>query len=207
MGALAVVSGWLGDKFTALGLDALARKLGRAAMRMSGVDFFPDRAALERSRSIDEQLASAKDIAAVFIVGNKYREHRLQNGRRLTRLILPHPESEAVKLYAKSGRNHTLQRSIVDTTVDVAALYGTKILWHRQMLHYSIMLGDPKKNDGWAHIECAFPYSSSNLRPSFTVSRKSHEVLVAEMDSMFENLWATAEEPDLATLKKYREGD
>src|SRR4051794_11581161 len=35
-------------------------------------------------------------------------------------------------------------------------------------------LGDAKKQSGWVQLECALPYSRSNLRPSMTIKRRYH---------------------------------
>jgi hypothetical protein len=199
----APVQNWAYRTAARIGLDKGGRWLGRVCMKFSGVEFFPDRSTLEKSRSIDEQLATASDVVGVFIVGRKFRQNHIENSRRLSRLILPRPDTESVRHYANSVDDiGNFQRSIVQTTLALQER-GTTIRWHPEIIQYSMILGDINKYSGWAQIECAMPFSKLNQRPSFTIKRHGHEMLAIALSDVFEQMWNNSVVPDSSVIERY----
>jgi hypothetical protein len=199
----APVQNWVYRTAARIGIDKGGRWLGSVCMKLSGIEFFPDRSALEKSRSIDEQLATASDVVGVFIIGRKFRQNYVENSRRLSRLILPRPDAESVRHYATSVDDiGHFQRSIVETTKALQER-GTTIRWHPEIIQYSMILGDINKHSGWAQIECAMPFSKSNQRPSFTVKRNGHEMLATALSDAFERMWNNSAVPDPSVIERY----
>jgi hypothetical protein len=196
--------GWLSGKT----IDWIGRTMrkplrlaGRSVMKWSGIEFFSKRPDLDKARSLDELLATASDVSAILVKGRAIREQHLENAGRISRLLLPHPEAQSVRHYAKTVNDAYLTRHIAETT-RVMLSKRTQVRWYPEMIHYSLMLGDPGKSAGWAHVECVLPYSRSNLRPSFTVKRRLQEGLVIAMSDNFERMWAASSDPDNETMNR-----
>jgi hypothetical protein len=199
----AAASSWLSRAALRIAYRKTRQWLGFRAMKLYGVEFFADRSALEKARSIDEQLATASEVVGVFIVGRKFRQNYVENYRRLSRLILPKPDAESVKHYAASVDDMgNFQKAIAQTTKALQER-GITIRWHPEIIQYSMILGDINKSSGWAQIECAMPYSRPNQRPSFTVKRREHEMLAIALGETFKRMWHESVDPDPSIMERF----
>ena len=176
------------------------RKMGGPVM-VTGLEFFPTRAILDRARDYDELLARAEKIDAAYTTGQVLTDFDIANIRHIRRLILPDPRSESLVSYAISiGNSPDLQRQIIRATQDVRENYGIDVRWYPGMYHASFNIGDADKNNGWAHVELTLPFSKPNRRPSFTISKAKSEETVAGLAHVFEEMWKASQPPDEAYL-------
>lgn len=157
-----------------------------------GIEFFPNRDALVRAHgTLGSRLRSASSSSGLWVVGQKFFGAR-ENVGVLKRLLLPHPNGEAIKYYAKVSQHQEVTRYIREWTGH-ALKSGTKVRWYQPFVFSSIVLVDTDKPEGWAHIEIVLPYSEPERRPSFTVFRRRSEETVAEFQRIFDELWDNAE--------------
>jgi len=188
-------------------LIARAFQIGHQKNRVApqpGLKFFSDRDSLERNRSLDAQLAQASEVDAIFMVGRKLQELEIKNIRRLKRVILPNPNGQSAITYAKTvDQLGHFQRHIAEATKSLRDEHKIEVKWWPDPLYHSILMGDSDKSTGWLHIESALPFSKLNVRPSFTVERRSFENLVTAMSGVFTKMWGASEAPNEATLAKF----
>jgi hypothetical protein len=108
-------------------------------MRLSGVEFFPNRTELQKQRSLDEQLGSADAIDLVTIIGRTLHETQLKNIKNIKRVIFPNPDSPSAEDYARSvNETGFFKRQIAETTKSLQrkAIEGSVVFTHDQAIFY-----------------------------------------------------------------------
>ena len=137
------------------------RWIGRFSMKLSGIEFFTSRSEM---RPFDDLLSTAKNIDVIAVIGRTLHEHELTHIKNINRVILPHPECESIKHYAKTvGELGHLQRNIAEATT---SLYSKRIevKWYPHAIHHAILLVDTERNSGWVQLESVLPFSIPDSR-------------------------------------------
>lgn len=134
--------------------------------------------------------ARVKSVSAAWVEGQKFY-HQGDQLQVMKRLLLPNPESEAFKRYARSVKQAGIDQAIREVTRD-ALQHGAKVKWCDMFLCHSITLVDTDKPSGWVHIESALPFSKLAYRPSYTVYKRSAPETVEQMQRIFDELWEDA---------------
>jgi hypothetical protein len=110
-------------------------------------------------------------------------------------LLLPDPTSASFCIYAGNS-NGSIEKAIIADTTERARADGAEVKYTPHFLGYSVNLVDTNSPSGWAHVELVLPYSKQDKRPSFTVHKQRHPVLVNELQRVYDELWrAASDEP------------
>jgi hypothetical protein len=187
-GAFGIFSG------VARGILRLFGRRRSGAMTGGGIEFFPTRETLVRAHgTLGSRLKNVSSVSGMWVVGLKFLGAR-ENIHVLKRLLLPHPDGDALKNYAKVSKHGEVIQYIKDATKQ-AQSNGTKVKWYREFVFASIVLVDTDKPTGWAHVELVMPYSQPENRPSFTIYKRQSEATVSELQRIFDEIWEVASVP------------
>jgi hypothetical protein len=107
---------------------------------------------------------------------------------RVQRLILPNPKSELAKYYFQTlGQEHAL--AIIRATTGKAKKLNVDVRWCDHYPFHAITLIDPRSPSGWALVESALPYCTTERRPSYEIARASAPETMDTFIQIFEDLW------------------
>ncbi len=177
--------------------------IGRAAARLSGVEFFPNRTLLLQQCSFDDLLGKTSKIDAIVVIGRTLHETELKNIRRIERVIFPCPDSTSSLHYAKSvTEQRHFQKNIAEATTSLREK-GIQVRWYPHAIHHAVLIADGTSQNGWIQVEAVFPYSKSNLRPIWRAHSKQHEELVRSMQEIFNRMWDGSKSPDEISIKAH----
>lgn len=158
------------------------------------IEVFSDRGELNQSRSLSEQLAKASHVHAFWTTGANAFDERKEL-HRIERLILPNPDGNYLERYRTSYQSATdLGNSIREVTKE-AIKKGIPIRWYDDFIGYSLMIGDPGMDHGWAQIEMAFPCMPKGDHPSVTIAKAAYPKIIANLARMFDRLWDNSKPP------------
>jgi hypothetical protein len=195
---IATAEGNFGALWRFLGLKRLAEAIlaRRRKVKAFGMQFFQDRATLEKERSWTELVDGVEEIDAMLVVGDMaLRErHRLD---KIKRLLLPNPDGASVAFYAKATNQDNIPDLIRQATRD-AQTQRVKIRWCPEFLGYSLLLLDKNSlSNARVHIEYALPGLKLAYRPSVVMWRRRFPQTFAAFRSAFDDLWEISGEPSL----------
>lgn len=150
----------------------------KEAQTPNHVEYFPDRDALNKAYPIKEQFARGNDIYAFWVAGRgmlEYHAEHLQNDV-LRELILPHPETHALKTLAssidKTADIYDLAEHIKTNTRVFQREFGTAVYWFREFLGIGGHIGNPGRDDAWAVLEFTLPFVAPTKRQSILIRGK-----------------------------------
>jgi hypothetical protein len=162
--------------------------------RPDGVEFFPDRDALQHCYgSLPARLSNVSTAYVIWTVGHDF----YAAGEHLDvvkELLLPSPDGEAIKFFGESVDREAISNEIREAT-KLAQKKGAKVKWYDHYIFQSTILADVDKQSGWIHIELVLPYSKRLKRPSFTIRKSNSPETVEEMTRLFRKWWNVAKEP------------
>ncbi len=147
---------------------------------------------------LEEELSDAKEVLFAWHTGTvKLAEGDLFNQPRKIRMILVHPDSEALKEIAKIAH-----LTAVDMASGIKALSrkvketGGDVRWFNGPIGNSTIIADPDAPHGWARVEFLIPYLDPASRPSIRVSKAKDPALFGSIRQCFEKLWENSREPE-----------
>jgi hypothetical protein len=159
-----------------------------------GFDFFPDRQSLiQKYGKLGARFEGVSSVLALWVIGQQFYDSD-ENLGLIKKLLLPDPNGEAFKFMVDTGPNRGAPNDLKDAT-RVAKTKGTKVRWYKHFIHHSIIIADIERPSAWVHVESVFPYSKTNQRPSWTITKERFEKAVSEMHQIFDNIWDSAREP------------
>lgn len=159
-----------------------------------GIQLFSDRGELNQARSLSEQLAKASHVYAFWTTGAKAFDEGKEL-HRIKRLILPNPDGNYLERYRTSYQSATdLGKSIREVTKE-ATNRGIPVRWYDDFIGYSLMIGDPDMNHGWAQIEMAFPCMPKGDHPSITIEKAAYPKIIANLALMLDRVWDSSKPP------------
>jgi hypothetical protein len=156
-------------------------------------EFFPDRATLQKFHNLDEITQNVDEVKMLLVGGSKLIEDQT-NSQKITKAILPHPESASLLHYAKSVGDSSLMSKITATTRRLLD-GGTDVSWYPHMINHAIILGDPERERGWALIESVLPCAPLSSRPCTIVYNPQFKGLISSIDDSFEGMFQSGEKP------------
>jgi hypothetical protein len=94
-------------------------------VKSGGFEFFPDRGSLVQAhQNLGDRLANVQSVWAMWVVGSKFY-HAQTNTRVVKRLLLPHPDGEAIKYHAKTV-SHAMTTKLIREATKLAKENGAK---------------------------------------------------------------------------------
>jgi hypothetical protein len=168
----------------------------RGAVKGRGIEFFATRPDLVAARgSLAQRFKGASTAYGIWVIGQKFI-HEDEDLHTLKKLLLPDPNDESLKYHSKvSGHDETV--ALIAGITKRAIEKGIKVKWYDHFIFNSLLLVDPDKPEGYAHIETVLPFSKVNQRPSVTIYKKQFPQAVAEIQRIFNEMWDAAHEPTL----------
>lgn len=177
----------------------------RGVIMTPAFQFFPTRDLLEKSRPLEDIFRESSKTYCIHATGRRIWLKQFDGINKIEKVILPNPQSASFNDYAKSvGEARGLIVSVCEATKNIKEKSRAQILWYPEMIHVSINIADPEEIRGWVHIEQTLPFSTPNLRPSYTIYRreKHHEQTVIDYWQVFNKLWHASKEPDWEYVEK-----
>lgn len=151
------------------------------------IEMIPRRPAV----SLDTELGNAKEVWFSWHTGSvKVAQGDLFKSPRIIRMVLTHPDSQALKEVAKIA-NLTADQMAPGIRALTAAVKnaGQSVRWFDGPVANSIVVADPDKPSGWARIEVLLPFGDPASRPSIFVRASSAPDLFARAKEAFNKLF------------------
>jgi len=183
--------------FSVEGIETkILRELGQGELSLK--DFYENRSQLPAWNS--EKWNQTSEFWFAWLSGSfkgaeSYRD--IKNPEKI-RLILTHPDSNALDIIAKVAdrSKDTLQHDITELT-RVAQDSKSKVKWFDGLIFNSVIIGNPNSVDAWAQVNVFVPYVGPSRRPTIEVSKqKGGEVFQTIFDA-YNKIWDKSEEPEL----------
>jgi hypothetical protein len=130
-------------------------------MRLSGVEFFPNRTELQKQRSLDEQLGSADAIDLVTIIGRTLHETQLKTSRTLNVSFFLTQTHHRRKITREASTKRDFLNGKLPKPPKACNAKQLKVRWYSHTIRQSFMIGGARKNNGWVQIETVLPFSVS----------------------------------------------
>jgi hypothetical protein len=174
----------------------------RGVVIASGFRFYPTRDILEHQSNYNDFLGEIKEHGyGVFITGRKLCVNYIPNAARLDKAILADPRSKSFQdLAASGGEGENLVRMVCQSTKFLAETYKIEVFWYPEAIQAAILLRDPELGIGSVHIEPMLPFSTANMRPSFTIFKTSNENTVIDIWSIFQKMLKHSYGPDYSYI-------
>lgn len=165
---------------------------------LPGFEFFPRRDVLSAHRPLVAHINTASVVWAQWNTGTMaYVNNAMETGR-IERLILPHPTQASINYLADAiGKE---KEHIIDDIFRItheANRERVKVRWHSGLTGNTIMIGDPRGPNPWAHIETIMPGVSAHDRPSFRIEKELYVELFNALLEAYENTWEASTPPDI----------
>lgn len=193
---LFIVFSFLAYRKVALERDK--HKLGQ----FHGVEFYDSREALEKQRTLREQLESAKEVWGFWRTGTEvYVTQTIQSGR-IKRLILPHPQGQGVELMADAlgKKKEDFAAEIIKLTKE-AIEARVSVRWFEGWVGNTLMIGNPHSENAWIHVETFFPFSVSKDWPAFRVERQKLQRLFSTLLGSYQQIWDESHPPPQSIMQ------
>ena len=195
---------WLGQMvirspfYRAAGTASEKNRDGRDATRESTmVELFTGRTALEEAYPILEQVRRATSIDGLWLAGRAILNIDDNNiVRTARRVILPDPKSPILDELQNWSDDiyRTLGNAIYEST-ERARKLGVQVRWLMQFPGFTLFLGNPDDDDGWAQLELLLPFTEPGRRPILRIERAHQPMLFERLTKAFDALWQKAKPP------------
>ena len=183
---------------------ALVRLVQRVFRRVTKQPiFYPNREVLDRESPLADKMQGAETIYAMWLTGIKALVE-VKAIDRIDRLLLPDPDSASLKFLQSTLENEPNLGREIRRASKIARKKGRKVRWLREFIGYSLMIGNPKSENAWLHIEMVLPELHGSDHPSFEFKKPKHSSTVDDVIKMFNSLWESDEksrEPEDSELE------
>ena len=182
------------------------QKRRQISKQLEGVEFYEERQSLSWFR---DKIQSARSIWAAYLIGGSTNNSELVKSGNFRRLLLLHPDSEAVKaiqaMEAAVSSVGDLQGIIRKLTKD-ATSKNCDVKWCKDITYSLLTIGNPPHDtsmtppdDMWVLVEAYVPGIEAEKRPSFLVERSEQQRLADRLLASFYKLWEHGEPPNQET--------
>lgn len=169
-----------------------------APILLDGFEFYPDRNHLPGTRRTRAQMEKAEDeICASWNTEQLVLRGEMLKTRNRKRILLPHPEKIAPYLAAlevtateATIANHIKQLTQLAWKTAEEEHLDVEVRWLTRMPRNTVMLCDPQRNHGWAHVELLQPGVPEDLRPVLWFTKSRFPILYAHLLAAFNKQWA-----------------
>jgi hypothetical protein len=162
-----------------------------------GFEFYPDRNSLPDTRRTRAQMEKAKDeICASWNTGQLVSRGEMLRIPNRKRISLPHPEKIGPYLAALEGTAPAMIAEQIKQLTELAWKTAqeenltVEVRWLIKMPRNTVMLCDPQRKDGWAHVELLQPGVPEDLRPTLWFTKSRFPNLYDQVLAAFEKQWA-----------------
>jgi len=160
----------------------------------SGFAFYPHREAMNTLRSLGESIQGASTVKMILVGGSKLIEEQTNVGN-VKKVILPHPDSPNLSIYAKSVKDKEALPGKIRSTTKELQRRGIDVKWRKDMINHTFLIADPESASGWVQWESVLPYCPLPERPCVIVHRPRFDRLVKSVNDSFDKMFAAGATP------------
>lgn len=160
------------------------------------IEFFDGRDSLSKRYPLSNVLKSADTIWALWNTGTQaYVVDAVRSGR-IERLILPHVERSSLQFlaYATDKRAEDFKVEIRRLTREAMGA-NVSVRWFPGLTGNTLMIGNPRSNNAWVHVETVVQFTTASDRPSFRLERSKNEHLFTVLLEAYERIWEASQVP------------
>ncbi|NTV95711.1 MAG: hypothetical protein HGA75_09880 [Thiobacillus sp.] len=166
-----------------------------AKANMPGLKALPRRP----TETLEDEVGDAKEIWMSMHSGSVKLAHGdLTTSSRKVRVVLTHPDDQALKSIEKVGGGATAVKMAIDIRELTTELkrVGKQVRWFKGPIGNSLLIVDPESESAWARIEVLVPFGPAAERPGLRASKEKSPEVYGRFKSAFNALWEASVEPE-----------
>ena len=151
------------------------------------------------TETLEDEVGDAQELWLSMHSGSVKLAHGdLTTSRRKIRVVLTHPDDQALKSIEKIGGGATAAKMAIDIRELTAELRkkGKEVRWFKGPIGNSLLLVEPEKESGWARIEVIVPYGPAAERPGIRATKERAPEVFGRFKLAFKTLWEASAEAD-----------
>jgi hypothetical protein len=173
----------------------LRHKEEERTLQREGITTVLGREEFDRMHPLGVSLDSSQEIHAAWLAGRGVLGPggpADKHANKITKLILPQPESDSVAVLEKIYASFSISGAI-EESLGLLSRKGVEVRLYPGFWGVEFVIGDPTSDHGWAHCSCHVPGVTEDRRIFYRIEKQQTPDAFNALVEAFEAMWAQSQ--------------